>query len=207
MMDLTKKHWNIFEYSDDYDSHFSHNPMLGVRKQPNLNNLLCRAIVRYPTHPVKDTMKYFPKFCHRLATCNKRPLQITSTNKLFYSKWAPTSKLISCELKNFIYCITCKKCKAQYIGETSRPIRQRIYEYLYSITKQDHKHTPVSRHFDQPHHSVCDQEFTIIEDCNLLNCTNNPDNLRKRRELFWIWALKMVHPYGINMATTDYFHK
>jgi hypothetical protein len=137
------------------------------------------------------------KYCPKI---NKGALYITSTKKQFYSKWAPKRNTISCELKNVIYCITCKKCKAQYIGETCRPIRQRIYEHLYSITKQDPKQTPVSRHFHQAHHSINDLEFTIIEDCNLLNCTNNPDDLRKRRELFWIWALKMVYPHGINMA-------
>jgi hypothetical protein len=51
----------------------------------------------------------------------------------------------------------------QYIGETSRPIRQRIYEHLYSITKNDTKPTPVSRHFHQAHHSPNDLSFTIIE--------------------------------------------
>jgi arginyl-tRNA--protein-N-Asp/Glu arginylyltransferase len=149
---------------------------------------------------------YFPKFCHRLAQCkycpkiNKKDLVITNANRKFHSKYQPKISTIFCELKNVIYCITCRTCKMQYIGETSRPIRQRIYEHLYSITKGGTKPTPVSRHFHPAHYSPNDLSFTIIEDCNLLKCNNDPDTLRKRRELFWIWALKTAHPYGINMA-------
>jgi hypothetical protein len=87
----------------------------------------------------------------------------------------------------------------QYIGETSRPIRQRIYEHLYSITKNDTKPTPVSKHFHQAHHNPNDLSFSIIEDCNLLNCNNDPDALRKRRALLDLGS-KTAHPYGINMA-------
>jgi hypothetical protein len=54
--------------------------------------------------------------------------RLPAREKHFFSKWKPREKWISCELKNVIYCITCKKCQAQYIGETGRPIRQRIYE-------------------------------------------------------------------------------
>jgi hypothetical protein len=153
IMKIIKRHWNIIQFSDDCHDHFTHNPMLGLRKQPNLNNLLCRAIVRYPPTTTVERKTYFPKFCHRLGQCkycpkiSKQDLIITSNGRKFYSKYAPKSTTISCELKNITYCITCKKCKMQYIGETCRPIRQRIYEHLYSITKPDTKPTPVSRHF------------------------------------------------------------
>jgi hypothetical protein len=112
----------------------------------------------------------------------------------------PIVKTVSCELSNFIYCITCKVCKLQYIGETGRPFRQRIYEHLYSITKSETRETPVSRHFHLPHHGPNDLVFHIIEDCNLLAENNDQASQRKRREMFWIRTLKTVHPYGINMA-------
>jgi hypothetical protein len=43
-------------------------------------------------------------------------------------------------------------------------------------------------------------QFHIIEDCNLLTDSNDPSSQRKRREMFWIWTLKTIHPYGTNMA-------
>jgi hypothetical protein len=179
IMRIIKRHWNILHhFSDDCHDHFTNNPMLGLRKQPNLSNLLCRATIRYPPTINTEQRIYFPKFSHRLGQCkycpkiSKQYLIITSTGRKFYSKFAPKKNTISCELKNVIYCITCKKCQMQYIGEACRPLRQRIYEHLYSITKSDTKPTPVSRHFHQAHHSPNHLIFTIIEDCNLLSCNN-----------------------------------
>jgi hypothetical protein len=118
----------------------------------------------------------------------------------------PNVQTVSCELSNIIYFITCKICKLQYIGETGRPLRQRIYEHIYSITKAVTKDTPVSRHFHAPHHGPNDLVFHIIEDCNLLLENNDPTSQCKRRELFWIWTLKTIHPYGISMAIWSEFH-
>jgi hypothetical protein len=208
IMKILRKHWNIIQFSDDCTNNFSHNPMLGLRKQPNLNNLLCRANITYPPKPTHNSGNYKPTMCHRLAKCKycpkignkKSTLMITSTHKAFKSVYMPNVKTVSCELSNIIYCITCKICKLQYIGETGRPLRQRIYEHLYSITKSVTRDTPVSRHFHLPHHGPNDLVFHIIEDCNLLLENNDPTSQRKRREMFWIWTLKTIHPYGINMA-------
>ena len=39
-----------------------------------------------------------------------------------------------CELSNLVYLINCPKCGGlQYIGETKRPLRQRMYEYFISV--------------------------------------------------------------------------
>jgi hypothetical protein len=207
IMKIIKKHWNIIEFSDDCNTSFSHNPMLGLRKQPNLNNMLCRANIEYPPKNMGNNKRlYRPLVCQRLAKCrycpkiynNKKQLFITSTNRIFNNRFLPDNRSITCEISNVIYCITCKKCNLQYVGETGRPIRNRIYEHIYSITKADNKLTPVSRHFHLPHHSPNDLIFHIIEDCNLLTDSNDPNSQRKRREMFWIWTL---NPYGINMAT------
>jgi hypothetical protein len=147
---ILRKHWNIIQFSDDCTNSFSHNPMLGLRKQPNLNNLLCRANITYSPQATPKNKGYKPALCHRLAKCKycqklyneKSMLFITSTHKEFKSVYMPNAKIVRCELSNIIYCIMCKVCKLQYIGETGRPIRHRIYEHLYSITRTDAKETP-----------------------------------------------------------------
>jgi hypothetical protein len=73
IMKIIKRHWNIIQFSDDCHDHFTHNPMLGLRKQPNLSNLLCRAIVRYPPTKNIEQKTYFPRFCHRLGQCKYCP--------------------------------------------------------------------------------------------------------------------------------------
>jgi hypothetical protein len=72
-MKIIKRHWKIIQFSDDCNTQFTNRPMLGLRKQPNLNNILCRALIRYPDTDIIQTQKYFPKFCHRLALCKYCP--------------------------------------------------------------------------------------------------------------------------------------
>ena len=40
------------------------------------------------------------------------------------------NKEVNCQTKNVIYCITCKKCNVQYIGETERTLMERFCEHL-----------------------------------------------------------------------------
>ena len=76
----------------------------------------------------------------------------------------PPRHRYTCELSNVIYIINCTECGLQYIGETKRPIRQRMYEYYRSIQKFNAVNsTPVSRHFTQPKHSVRNMEFSIVQ--------------------------------------------
>ena len=90
--------------------------------------------------------------------------------------------------------------KKQYVGETGRPFRKRIYEHQYSITNQStQKDTPVSRHFKSNNHSVRDMVFHVVEYCGPTSNLDNPDNFRKRREMFWIWKFSTIYPQGINM--------
>jgi hypothetical protein len=158
IMKILRKHWNIIQFSDDCTNSFSHNPMLGLRKQPNLNNLLCRANIMYSPQITSRSGGYKPTLCHRLAKCKycpkignkKSTLMITSTHKAFKSVYMPNVKTVSCELSNIIYCITCKICKLQYIGETGRPFRQfkdkeymNIYIQLRKLSRKIHQYPDI----------------------------------------------------------------
>ena len=43
----------------------------------------------------------------------------------------PINKEVNCQTKNVIYCITCKKCNVQYIGETERTLMERFCVHLF----------------------------------------------------------------------------
>ncbi len=66
----------------------------------------------------------------------------------------------NCQSNNLIYLITCKKCHAQYVGETYRTLGDRIYEHLYSIRKNGD--TPVAEHFNSHGHSINDVQVEVI---------------------------------------------
>ena len=55
-------------------------------------------------------------------------IQITSTNKTFIIR-----NPITCKTSNVVYCLTCKKCKEQYIGETEQEIHERQRGHLSDI--------------------------------------------------------------------------
>ena len=36
----------------------------------------------------------------------------------------------NCKTRNVVYCITCEKCKLQYIGQTTRSLDERVREHI-----------------------------------------------------------------------------
>ena len=50
----------------------------------------------------------------------------------------PAKKNICCKSHNIVYCLTCKICGLQYVGETKRTLQRRLYEHLprYRWSKQ-----------------------------------------------------------------------
>lgn len=95
---------------------------------------------------------------------------------------------LSCNAFNVLYLITCTNCKLMYVGQTSRPLRTRIYEHLRSIRML--AATSVARHFT----SECNVNhfsFTALE-----HCPNQEKRLYK--ENLWIKRLTTLHPQGLN---------
>jgi hypothetical protein len=69
----------------------------------------------------------------------------------------------SCRSSNLIYCITCTRCKKQYVGQTSLRLNQRFVHHFYSITKPDVS-KPVGKHFSsRSHNGIKDVEIHILE--------------------------------------------
>ena len=50
-----------------------------------------------------------------------------------------------CMIKKCIYLIECKICKQQYIGQTHRILKTRVYEHMTN------KNGPVYKHFEDQH--------------------------------------------------------
>ena len=203
---LIRDNWNIIQNTDELKQIFKDKPLIGYKRLPNLKDLLTRSAITFP--PTNETKQKiaFNTVCTRLGKCTYCPKltkvdQITSfhTKKTFKCINLPPRHRYTCELSNVIYIINCTECGLQYIGETKRPIRQRMYEHYRSVQKfNDLNSTPVSRHFTQPKHSVRNMEFSIVQ---WMGEENNPDSStkRKRQELFYIWAFPTLHPTGINI--------
>lgn len=98
-----------------------------------------------------------------------------------------------CSSTNIVYLITCGRCNVQYVGETSRSLRQRLTDHRSNIKTK--KQTPIGIHFNSPAHTVHDLKAVAIE---LITQQNQTALVRKQREEFWQLKLKTKYPYGLN---------
>ena len=204
---LVRTNWNIIQNTEELTQIFKDKPLVGYRRLPNLKDILTSSSINYPPvpKPLGTPLVHVP-VCTRLGKCTycpkiKKVEQITSfhSKRIFKCQALPPKHKIMCELSNVIYMINCNQCGLQYIGETKRPIGNRMYEHYSSVQRfQAEKATPVSRHFTQKNHSVKNMELSILQwmgDPTSPNATTR----RRRRELYYIWAFPTLHPAGINM--------
>ena len=138
--------------------------------------------------PTSWTTGFFP-----CATCHVCRQGIrTSSFKDDLSRHAyHISHRMTCSDSNLIYCISCALCHHRYIGQTSRPLRNRIKEHLADIKAS--RPTAVSLHF-----SSCGAEhfrFFAIE-----RVPNQEKRLLK--EARWIERLHTASPRGININSS-----
>ena len=72
---------------------------------------------------------------------------------------------MSCKSPNIIYCITCKSCKKQYVGQTKLRCMDRIQAHFNTIQSRDPKQeTDISRHFKQAdYHGRSDVQVHILD--------------------------------------------
>ena len=99
----------------------------------------------------------------------------------------------TCKTNNIIYLMECAICGLQYIGQTRRKLKERMYEHRSNTDGKPasslHKHLGSTNHdtnFDE-------MKVTIIE-----HDPNWNDKRRQEREHFWIIKLKTLSPNGIN---------
>ena len=90
-------------------------------------------------------------------------------------------KNISCRSSNLIYCITCKRCGIQYVGQTLLRTTDRMGDHFYHIEKSNTPMT-VARHFSQRGHK---SEAAFI--------------IRDRVERRWIHLLRTGILQGLNI--------
>ena len=104
---------------------------------------------------------------------------------------AEIEQQVNCQTRNIVYCIQCRKCCIQYIGETQRSLQERISGHKGYITKPL-KHKATGEHFNLPGHSVADMEVSIVE-----KTFNEDHQFRKQREQMWIEKLNTKYK-GLN---------
>ena len=104
----------------------------------------------------KNTITFCPIrscFLHKYLTKSLR-ITISITNRSFRVRGN-----ITCNSKNTIYLIQCKKCKKQYVGQTSTCLRHRISQH---INNKSSTNSTVNQHFSIPGHTMTVQPIEQI---------------------------------------------
>ena len=193
---LIAKHWDMIKLSSKAPA-FSEPPMVVYRRNQNLSDKLVRAKLKQNT-PNQQTntgqntipCKATKAFC---LICPKPDLPLKYTSS--YTGRSYTGVKYTCETRNVVYLLTCRKCKKQYVGQTYRTYKTRINEHFGYIRRKD-LNTATGKHFSQPGHSKFDMNHRVIAILKGACFKNNPLLLQLEERL--IERLRTMEPIGLN---------
>ena len=110
---------------------------------------------------------------------------------------------IDCKTCNIVYLITCRKCKLQYVGESGRPLADRINDHLSAI--RNRKDTPVGLHFNMTSHTL--SHFSIMGIEHTGQERTPVPTTRRMKETTWQNILQTAYPLGINNLKRSYIQQ
>ena len=134
-------------------------------------------------------------FMCNASHCNVCPfVKETSTFKCPHSHLRfPITSRLSCSSTNTIYVIECQACSKMYVGETSRPLRERISEHLRDI--RTGSECQVHKHFRDSCAYASFSFFAIA--------SHPKTEVRRAKEAKWIGDLQTHFPSGLNTKHND----
>ena len=111
------------------------------------------------------------------------------------TKTFSTKGHITCDTEFVIYRINCSLCGKSYVGQTSKTLKTRGNQHIYTIKRSDIVSTPISRHFSILGHTP--RNFTIRGIC----IAPRSEPKRLALESAWIKILGTYAPRGLNVKT------
>lgn len=148
--------------------------ILAYRRNKNLKDMLVHTALNKTARPPRD-----PHFIHLKHVVGGRP-----------DSGAPIWQKFTLLSSNLVYAIRCTRCGAIYVGETGATIKQRLYQHIYHINKNNNNKL-LYTHFQ--HHLVSSLSFFGLE-AN----TSWSLGLRRAAERRWIRRLSSSAPLGLN---------
>ena len=202
---IIQRNWDILEKSSSTRPLLKLNLIKGNRRAKNLRDILVKARlprqiaapVVPPTgsanQPNTGCTKPHCKYCAMLD----RTGRITSvvTNQEYN-----TRSQISCRSNNIVYCLCCLVCHKHYVGQTKRPLVERLREHVRNINQNTDIHI-VGRHFNEPGH----EGITSLKVAVLNFAKGHPDSktslcMRLELESKWMHRLRSFVPTGLNLT-------
>lgn len=199
---IVEEDWELLPRSSTTKDLSEHGILFGYRRPKNLRDILVRAKVRPATgiadQKTKPKMKDIRKCnnikCRYCPIINKSgTITSTYTGTTYY-----TMKNVTCRSPNLIYCITCKTCKMQYVGQTKNTLMKRFQGH-FQVIKAKNQLIDTGRHFNLPdHRGTRDLEIHILDYIRAPPDSATAAVLRDKKEYTWIQRLRSQIPMGIN---------
>ena len=194
------KTWDLLDRANSTRPIHERGLTVGYRRPKNLRDILVKA--RLPPEvkpdepdrppPVQKVCK--SKHCRYCPILDKSgKVKAHTTGRTYRSR-----QNVCCNSNNLIYCITCKRCGKQYVGQTKNSLKERFKSHFYQIA-YDPKKTEVSRHFNQKNHSRLDDvQIHILEFVHSNIERADTKEKRLHREFDWIHRMRSQIPKGLN---------
>ena len=148
-----------------------------------LYSLLCEG-ERTSAHSVRRCDGPRCKCCKHLFTGSSFS---SSDGQTFF----PIKANFNCSSRNIIYLISCTKCHALYVGQTSMMLKERLNNHRSDIKLK--KNTAIAKHFNEPNHSILNLKIMPIDSFAQLPVFQNLD-----MEQNYIRLLNTKYPKGLN---------
>ena len=205
-----KTNWPILGRSKTTKDLYRSRLMTSYKRPKNLREQLVRARTDYKVHTgldkpeenenltktINECKKANCKYCNMLDKDGQIKNHITGRQHV-------TKHNVTCNSSNLIYCIECKKCNIQYVGQTKRKIKERLREHMYNIKKKVHT-SDVTYHFNLEGHSTDDMKVYITDFIYEHPDSQKSKNLRTAIEFNWIHRLQSQAPTGLNTLDNRY---
>ena len=125
---IVERNWDLLDKSSSTRPLLKLNMIIkGNRRAKNLRDILVRAPLPRTT-PVRDkpviSLKKTTNYCSK-PHCQYCSLIDRSGNSIVTKKENNTRSQVTGRSNNIVYCLTCKKCGKQYVGQTKRPLVER----------------------------------------------------------------------------------
>ena len=159
---------------------FPQPPIVAYRRDLNLRDILVHACDKSQPGPLAGT-----------APCAHTCDHISTDITLHGPKCSIVIReTFTCQTSDLVYYISCLRCRALYVGETGRTLKQRFGEHLRSIEKNQPGFT-VAEHFNTNGHSLHGADVRGLK----LSAGNK---LRKRQGMRLIFQLVTSQLRGLN---------
>ena len=181
MSRILQSAWRVMSQDPYMREVFPEPPMAALRCTTTIRDKIVKAKIPEPprqrpsrTVPgMKKCNKPQCRTCPFVATGSEVKCEVTGEKHKINS---PSE----CQTTNVIYCISCVKCKQQYIGETERTLDARFREHL-GYVRNKKLQEPTGSHFNLPRHDISMMKISVLE-----KIWNPSKSLRKTRESMFI---------------------